>query len=71
MKRLYSITCTIPKHYMYSSIGIESDELNPMNLDYFKKDTIFITIILPCFKNLLNIIYNKFKGLIKYFSKTH
>ncbi len=71
MKLLYSIPCNIPKHYTYSSIGIESDELNPMNLDYFKKDTIFITIILPCFKNLFNIIYNKFKGLILYFSKTH
>lgn len=67
MKRLYSITCTIPKHYTYSSIGIESDELNPMNLDYLKKDTIFITMMLPFLKNIFNIIYNKFKGLLQYF----
>ena len=36
MKPYNSIT-DIPKYYTYSSIGIESDELNPMNLDYFKK----------------------------------
>lgn len=63
MKQLYSITHTIPKHYTYSSIGIESDELNPMNLDYLKKDTILMTIMLPFLKN----IFNKFKGLIQYF----
>lgn len=67
MKPYNSITETIPKYYTYSSIGIESDELNPMNLDYFKTDTIFMTIMLPFFKNIFNIIYNKFKVLIQYF----
>ncbi len=66
MKLYNSITDTIPNYYTYSSIGIESDELNPMNLDYFKKDTIFMTIMLPFFKNIFNIIYNKFKGLVQY-----
>ena len=57
MKPYNSITDTIPKYYTYSSIGIESDEFNPMNLDYFKKNTIFMTIMLPFFKNIFNFYH--------------
>ena len=74
MKLYNRIADTITRQYTYSSIGIESDELSPINLNYLKKDTIFMTIMLPCFKNIFNIVcnvFNRFKVFIQKFSKNH